>query len=138
MVAVKPEIVYPVFEVPHIHDGDTLWVRRRWHIGWLGMTTGGIEIIGQDDRAGVPVRLTDGVRGLDTPELKKEPIQAQDALADLQAIVGNWMGGSSVGLELVTWGGMSFDRILGDIRVPGSKVSLTSTMLARGWPAWKK
>lgn len=132
-----PIATFPVFEIPHFTDGDTLWVRRRWHVGWIGT----VELLAQDDRAGVCVRLTDDDKGLNTPERGK--VGWAQAGADLRAIVENWHSGSAGGLQLWVYKEKpdSFGRILGDLVIPatgGTQAwSVVTAMRSKGWAAYK-
>ena len=122
-------IIFPVIAIPHVHDGDTLWVVRRWRVG----DDGNGELWKQDYPGGVAVRLTDGKAGLATPELKQpRGLEARDDLVELTSHWALWP------LELVWWGKFSFNRLLGDVRPPGSTHGLTATMRVMGWDAWKK
>jgi hypothetical protein len=136
MVVTTPVLqVYPVIEVPHFTDGDTLWVRREWHSGWVDR----VQLIARDDRAGVAVRLSDGGPGVNTPK-KGAPGYAQSCL-DLRLWVKNWGAGN---LTLRSYGVDSFGRILGDLIPnfvadhPAGAGAVWHMREEKEWPAWQK
>ena len=130
-------IDYPLIDVVHFTDGDTLWVRREWHVGEVD----GVELIARDYLGGVCVRLTDGIektdRGLNTPERGKPGYK--EAGVNLQDWIHGWQPDE---LILRAWGKDEFGRVLGNI-LPvdpmhpddGGVVAYMRDVL--GWPAYR-
>ena len=130
--------VFPIIDIPHVTDGDTLWVRRLWSAGEVD----GVEMLGRDYAGGIPVRLAEAkeLPGLNTPEKKNDPKEWARARSDLQGWVSDWVADE---LEFHWLGTKSFDRWLGDIvpREPhliGEYSALAHMRDVCGWPAYRK
>jgi endonuclease YncB( thermonuclease family) len=127
--------IYQIVSIPHIVDGDTLWVQRERSVGDVG----GVELIERDYRGGRKVRLHDGKKGLNTPEVNRVATKVAGLAArhDLENFIADW---GEHDLELWSYGVDDFGRLLGDLHVidhPSDTYGAVSYMLGRGWESYK-
>lgn len=130
-------MIYRVVAVPHIVDGDTLWVQRERAVGEVES----MELIARDYLGGRKVRLDDGASGLNTPEVNKPATRARGlvARADLEHYIEDWTQGGT--LELAAYGIDDFGRLLGDLYPAGytgqQGFGAVSYMLSKGWESYR-
>ncbi len=160
----KPvQITYRVLDIPHVVDGDTLWVVRERDVGPLpgmrhqaarqiGEVEGmalwavphfngvGMYQVARDYAGGRAVRLHDGRLGLNTPEKSINKLGWTSARLDLFDYVRMSMRLAGLGwnIELMTYGPDKYGRLLGDIHVLGLDVSgAVAWMKDKGWEAYQ-
>lgn len=155
------ETVYRVLDIPHLVDGDTLWVVRERTVGplpgmrrqlsrqigeaegvalWAVPRPGGhgMDQVQRDYAGGRKVRLHDGLRGLNTPESTTNKLGWNTARLDLRAVLDAWCE-LEARLELHAFGIDSFGRLLGDLRPLGAPDAESAVfhMIDQGWEAYK-
>ncbi len=157
---------YKVLSIPHVTDGDTLWVQRERLVGraWgfrkppadrlLGEAEGmeliarprvmwsGTDLFIRDYAGGTKVRLHDGGKGLQCPEKNINRLGWNTARNDLLAYVGQHAltdGTLAVPMELVTFGRDKYGRLLGNLVLPGYDETHSAVfhMKDRGWEAYR-
>lgn len=130
----KPVVAeYEILEIPHIIDGDTLWVQRRRVIGDVE----GMSLITEDYAGGIDVRLDDGGRGVNTPEKRKDLLGWGMAKEDLEALCQTfWVrGGPNPILRVYELHGV-FGRTLADIIAPVGSVTAFQRDI-NGWEPYR-
>ncbi len=155
----KPvQTTYRVLDIPHVVDGDTLWVVRERDVGplpgmrhqaarqigevegmalWAVPHLSGIGMyqVARDYAGGRAVRLHDGRFGLDTPEKKINKLGWTAARNDFLAYVEET---SDWSLELQTYGLDKYGRLMGDLCVVGAWTSsAVFWMRDKGWEAYQ-
>lgn len=150
---------YRVLDIPHVVDGDTLWVVRQRLVGRMhGMRLQASRQVGEvegvalwavpdlengvgmlqvqrDYAGGRKIRLHDGFRGLNTPEESTNKLGWNTARLDLLAWVDEHRGEA---LELRSYGIDKYGRLLGDLAPVNSMPFDTAVfhMIDRGWEAY--
>lgn len=130
-------IIARVLSIPHVVDGDTVWVQLEFTVG---STLDGRELIERDYLGGSKMRLTREELTLNTPEKKDDPEGWAKARTELSewceaALAFGPVTAEIIGKELGTKKD-SFGRYLGDLRV-GLSASAVRYMRSQGWDGYK-